>query len=170
MDERGWIYDRFLASERELGGFAERLRAAEHSDALLRSEMREGFTRMERAQAETAASIAKSIETENAHTRGEIARLDDLHARNRAADEARAEAHRKEAEAASTRRSEEMQKQHDLIVANLKAALTEAERSAKEVQRANRRIIAGVVIAGIFAQQIIENLPSILRLLEQVIQ
>lgn len=159
MDDRGWIVDRFLATERELGAFSEKHRALEHSDALLRAEMRDGFTRQERALHDVATAISKDIASENAHTRGEIARLDDLHNRNRAADEARADTQRKAQD-----------EQHERVVANLKAALAEAEKSALEKDRANRRIIAGVVIAGIFAQQIIENLPSILRLLEQVIQ
>lgn len=145
MDDLQWVRDRIMHIERELGGVHERQRSTEMANAHLRAEVKEDFGRMERAMSEAINSLKDVVSRENAHTRGEIERLDRAQQQER-------------------RRDEEKQEK---IIAELRADTIAARTDTVEAQKINRRMVALIVAIGVFAQQLIERFPMIMRILEE---
>lgn len=153
MIDDGWV----LRTERELGAITERQRSLEASGASLRVDVKEGFKEQQRALAEAMAAMSRDVERVGGHVRGEIQRLDQLLVDNRKADE----------RAAEERARQETRRQEDLI-ASLKQAASTAEAKVQQTTKINQRIIFAIVVAGVCAQQVLDNLPVILQFLETV--
>ena len=148
----------FLRIERELGAMTERNRALELSDQHIRRDMQEATVRHERSLAEAVRLIGAEVARENAHTRGEVNRIISEVSEHRRVDERRQEEH--------ARKTEE---NHATMVAELRTDLEEARQEAGRVLLANRRIIAGVGIAVVLGQQLLENMPFLLRVFSDFI-
>lgn len=150
-DETGWARDRIISIERDLGGMAERIRGAETMSATLRGEVKEDLVRVERGAADAVRSVTEIIMRENAHTRGEIERLDKAQQENRRRDEERINVQRRHDEA--EQREQSRQLREELVT----------------TQRANQRTIRWIVIFGLLANLFFgERLPDLMRLVSEV--
>lgn len=149
-----WIRDKIVAIERELGGYAERHRALEQSDQLIRSEVRDGFSRSERMLAEGMARLTADIATQHAHMRGEIDRLvRELSVKSKL-DEDRQKEHQRIGD-----------QHHKDLVSELRLDVSRAKAEAAQALSDNRRIIALVGIAIVLGNVVIEHMGEILAFL-----
>lgn len=142
-----------------MGGVFERLRSVENADAALRTELREGFAKQERALADGMRLVGESVLRESAHTRGEISRLDALYQENRRNDELQAIQRRRD------------QEKHDAaLIETLKAQAATAEAAAKDVAqkaaRENRPFVAVVVVIGLALQWLVQNAGTVSTVME----
>ena len=155
MDFEDWM----RRNEREMGAVFERLRSVENADAALRTELRDGFAKQERALADGMRLVGDSVLRESAHTRGEISRLDLLYQENRRNDEMQA----------IQRRRDEDKRNADLIE-TLKAQAAAAEAAAKDMAqkaaRENRPFVAFVVAIGLALQWLVQNAGTVSTVLE----
>ncbi len=149
-----WIRDKIIGIERELGGYAERHRALEQSDSLIRAELREGFARQERGIADGLEKLAREIATSSAHMRGELERVVREIGEHRCLEERRQQDHQKET-----------QENHRSLVAELRRDVQDAKAEADAALSQNKRIIAIVGVAVVFGNFIIEHMNDLLALL-----
>jgi hypothetical protein len=148
-----WIRDKIIEIERELGGYAERHRALEQSDSLIRAEVREGFSRQERMISDGLSKLSTDIATSHAHMRGELERVVREIAEHRRVEEQRQVQH--------ARTTEE---NHRSLVTELRRDVSAAKAEADAVLVQNRRIMALVAIAVVFGNFVIEHLDDFLAL------
>jgi hypothetical protein len=154
MTDESWA----RSIERELGANGARHDATDGAVARIEGSMKDGFAKQERSMEDLKRSVEGTVGRESAHIRGEIARLDALYREQRAEDEEEAEKRRREEEARNAR-----------MVADLKESAERSDAEAKRARRTNQRIIFAIVIAGVFAQTILENMPVLLRLIENLV-
>lgn len=153
-DDIGW----FLRVERELGSMAERHRSLEQSDQHLRAAIEESSARQERSLSDAVRVIAADVARENAHTRGELHRIISEVGEHRRADERRQKEEARKAEAS----------QQSMIGA-LRSDLEASHAESARVLATNRRIIAAVGLCVVFAQQILDNSPALMRAIVNVL-
>lgn len=163
MVDETWV----RRTERELGSVGERLRSVENADAALRTEMREGFAKNERALSDGMRQLGESVTRESMHTRGEIARLDQLHQENRRADEKRSNDMREQNEKRNAELIDTLKKQ---ATESEVAARTAAEVAAKTAANSSRPFVAIAVIVGLALQWIVEHIPVVTRIMESMPQ
>lgn len=142
-------FQRALATERELGALGERIRATERGQ----EDLRAADAGMRLALERGLADLSTTMRSENAHTRGEISRLDTLLTENRRADERVALERKSEAEERNKRMIEALEKQ----AAEAKAQLIEFQAAAKKASDRNRPYFAIIVAVGLFLQWMLEN-------------
>lgn len=149
---------RALETARELGALGERVRSAEREHARLA----EADTALRIALERGMSAVQETMRSENAHTRGEISRLDILLTENRRTDERAAEERKRETEA----RNRDMIATLERQAAEAKAQLIEFQTAAKKAADRNRPYFAIIIGIGLFIQWVLENFSTISHAME----
>lgn len=143
-----WMRDRIIMIERELGGHAERTRSLEHSDSLIRREV-----------AEIGQRITEEMNRQHAHLRGELNRLAEAMASERA--ELRIKIENTMITAiAQSQQSVKEQRRVELEEQN-RQIKEELERGKRNLQWA--LVVFGIIILGV--EKVLEYTPQILELI-----
>lgn len=147
-----------LSVERTLGATEERFRGIDERYTRLRVDVKEDFIRLDQTTTAALASVREVILRENAHTRGEMERLD----------RAQQEGRRRDEEAAKAAKAAD-DAHHQKVAADLKADLIAARSAAAESEKRTRTVITMIVAVGIIAQWGFENASTILRFIEGMV-